>query len=100
MAALVAATLFGATFLGVATLTLATGAHLRVPRAIAILTTGYSVGQILGPVIVTPLLRHGYHSALLVGAALVALAAAAAGALRHRFPHHLGPLPRRVGADR
>ncbi|MEU4409903.1 YbfB/YjiJ family MFS transporter [Streptosporangium sp. NPDC023963] len=100
VAALVAATLFGATFLGVATLTLAAGAHLRVPRAVAILTTGYSVGQILGPVIVTPLLRHGYHSALLVGAALVALAAAAAGALRHRFPHHLGPLPRRVGAAR
>ncbi|MEU8386310.1 hypothetical protein [Streptosporangium sp. NPDC048865] len=50
--------------------------------------------------IVTPLLRHGYDSALLVGAALVTLAAAAAGALRHRFPHHLGPLPRRVGRAR
>ncbi|MFG2078011.1 YbfB/YjiJ family MFS transporter [Nonomuraea maritima] len=96
--ALVSAALFGATFLGVATLALAAGGHLRVPRAVAILTTGYSVGQILGPVVVTPLLRSGYRPALLVGAGLVALAAVAAGALRHRFPHHLGPLPRRVRA--
>ncbi|GAA3227729.1 hypothetical protein [Nonomuraea helvata] len=51
-------------------------------------------------VVVTPLLHQGYRPALLVGAALVALAVAAAGALRHRFPHHLGPLPRRVHAAR
>ncbi|MCA2225269.1 YbfB/YjiJ family MFS transporter [Nonomuraea sp. NEAU-L178] len=95
-AALVSAVLFGATFLGIASLTLAIGAHLRIPRAVAILATGYSVGQILGPLVVTPLLRQGYHQALLVGAALVALAAVAAGPLRHRFPHHLGPLPRLV----
>ncbi|MEU6785159.1 YbfB/YjiJ family MFS transporter [Nonomuraea angiospora] len=98
--ALVSAVLFGATFLGVATLTLAIGAHLRIPRAVAILTTGYSVGQILGPLVVTPLLHRGYHPALLVGAALVVLAAVATGVLRHRFPHHLGPLPRRVLAVR
>lgn len=98
--ALVSAVLFGATFLGVATLTLAIGSHLRIPRAVAILTTGYSIGQILGPLVVTPLLHRGYHPALLVGAALVALAAAATGVLRHRFPHHLGPLPRRVLAVR
>ncbi|WP_431919241.1 YbfB/YjiJ family MFS transporter [Nonomuraea jabiensis] len=96
VSALISAVLFGATFLGVATLTLAIGAHLRIPRAVAILTTGYSIGQILGPLAVTPLLHRGYHPALLVGAALVALAAAATGVLRHRFPHHLGPLPRRV----
>ncbi|MFG1959451.1 YbfB/YjiJ family MFS transporter [Nonomuraea sp. NPDC049028] len=94
--ALVSAVLFGATFLGIASLTLAVGAHLRIPRAVAILTTGYSVGQILGPLVVTPLLHQGYNQALLVGAALVALAAVATAALRHRFPHHLGPLPRRV----
>ncbi|WP_433519907.1 YbfB/YjiJ family MFS transporter [Nonomuraea sp. CA-143628] len=99
-AALVSAVLFGATFLGIASLTLAVGAHLRIPRAVAILTTGYSVGQILGPLVVTPLLHHGYNQALLVGAALVALAAVATAALRHRFPHHLGPLPRRVDTAR
>jgi hypothetical protein len=45
---------------------------------------------------VTPLLHDGYHQALLIGAGVVGLAAIAAGALRHRFPHHLGPLPSRV----
>ncbi|AEK46492.1 hypothetical protein [Amycolatopsis mediterranei] len=38
----------------------------------------------------TPLLRNGYHVALLVGAGVVALAAVAAAALRQRFPHDLG----------
>ena len=95
-AALMAAVLFGATFLGIATIVLATGAHLRVPHAVAILTTGYSAGQILGPLVVAPFLRSGYHQALLIGAVVVVLAALAAGALRRRFPHHLGPLPSRV----
>jgi Uncharacterised MFS-type transporter YbfB len=99
-AALIGAVLFGATFLGVATMALATGAYLGMPRAVAILTTGYSVGQIAGPLLVTPLLRHGYQPALLVGAAIVAVAAVAALALRHRFPHHLGPVPSRVLAAR
>jgi MFS family permease len=96
-AALVAAILFGATFLGISTIVLATGAHLRMPHAVAILTTGYGAGQILGPLVVAPFLRGGYHQALLIGAAVVALAAVAAAALRRRFPHHLGPLPSRVG---
>jgi hypothetical protein len=97
-AALISAALFGATFLGIATVALAIGAHLRVPRAVAILTTGYSAGQIAGPLLVTPLLQHGYHQALLVSAGIVALAAVAALVLRHRFPHHLGPLPSRLQA--
>jgi len=97
-AALASAVLFGATFLGVATVALATGAHLRTPRAVAILTTGYSVGQIAGPVLVTPMLHHSYQPALLAGAAIVAVAAVAALVLRHRFPHHLGPVPSRVRA--
>jgi hypothetical protein len=99
-AALASAVLFGATFLGVATVALATGAHLRTPRAVAILTTGYSVGQIAGPVLVTPMLHHSYQPALLAGAAIVAVAAVAALVLRHRFPHHLGPVPSRVRAAR
>ena len=99
-AALASAVLFGATFLGVATVALATGAHLRTPRAVAILTTGYSVGQIAGPVLVTPMLHHSYRPALLAGAAIVAVAAVAALVLRHRFPHHLGPVPGRVRAAR
>jgi hypothetical protein len=99
-AALASAVLFGATFLGVATVALATGAHLRAPRAVAILTTGYSAGQLAGPALVTPLLHHSYQPALLAGAAIVAVAAVAALVLRYRFPHHLGPVPRRVLAVR
>jgi MFS family permease len=80
--ALLSAVLFGATFLGVVSMALALGAQLRYPRAVALLTTGYGVGQILGPVLVTPLLQHGYHLALLIGAAIVLAAALAAALLR------------------
>ncbi len=88
-AALTSAILFGATFLGVSTLALATGAHLRFPRSVALLTAGYSVGQILGPLLVTPLLHHGYHQALLLAALVVLAAAGAAAVLRIEFPHHM-----------
>lgn len=88
--AIISALLFGATFLGIGTIALAIGAHLQYPRAVALLTTGYSVGQILGPLIVTPVLNHGYHDALLIGAAIVGLAALAAAILRIRFPHKVG----------
>jgi MFS family permease len=98
-AALASAVLFGVTFLGVATLALATGAHLRTPRAVAILTTGYSAGQIAGPLLVAPMLHHSYHSALLAGAVITAIAAIVALVLRYRFPHHLGPVPGRVRAS-
>jgi MFS family permease len=87
--ALVSAVLFGATFLGIATMALAIGNHLRFPRAVAILTTAYSIGQLLGPIVVTPLLHSGYRSALLTGAAVVLAAAVAAAILRIRFPHHV-----------
>ncbi|HWM57605.1 MAG TPA: YbfB/YjiJ family MFS transporter [Pseudonocardia sp.] len=80
--ALVSAVLFGATFLGVASIALAIGTELRYPRAVALLTAGYSVGQILGPLVVTPLLGHGYQQALLVGTGIVLAAAVAATALR------------------
>jgi MFS family permease len=88
-AALVSAALFGATFLGIASMVLALGAHLRYPRAVALLTVGYSIGQILGPVIVTPLLHDGYRVALLVAAGIVLAAAVAAAALQVRRPQHL-----------
>ncbi len=95
--ALVSAVLFGGTFLGIASLALALGAHLQFPRAVAVLTTGYSTGQILGPLLVTPLLHSashgsGYRVALLVGAGVVLAAAVAAAALRIGFPHRAGAL--------
>jgi MFS family permease len=88
-AALASAVLFGGTFLGVTNLALAAGTHLRFPRAVALLTAGYSVGQILGPLAATPLLHHGYHPALILGALIVLAAALASGLLRIGFPHHL-----------
>jgi MFS family permease len=88
--ALVSAVLFGGTFLGIASLALVLGAHPQYPRAVAVLTTGYSTGQILGPLLVTPLLHGGYRIALLVGAAVVLAAAAAAAVLRIDFPHRVG----------
>ncbi|CRZ18764.1 major facilitator family protein transporter [Mycolicibacterium neworleansense] len=81
-AALVGAVLFGGTFIGVSTLALAAGRLLRYPRAVALLTTGYSVGQILGPLVVAPLLHHGFGPALLVGAVVVLAAAAVSGVMR------------------
>src|SRR5690349_25115280 len=92
-AALLCAVFFGATFLGIAMMALAIGNHLGVPGAVAILTLGYSVGQMLGPLVVTPLLDGGYQTALAVSAGIVFASALAAGALRLRFPHELGPLP-------
>jgi Uncharacterised MFS-type transporter YbfB len=100
-AELVGAALFGFTFLGIGSLALTLGAYLQIPRAVALLTTGYSVGQILGPQIVTPLLRNGYQPALLVGAGIVLAAALAAAALRLGFPHRVGAMlePSRIGRD-
>jgi MFS family permease len=91
-AALISAVLFGATFIGVSTLALATGAYLRIRRSVALLTAGYSVGQILGPLVVTPLLHRGYHEALILAAVLVLAAAVAATVLRIGFPHHTVPM--------
>ena len=63
-----------------------------MPRAVALLTAGYSIGRILGPLPAAPLLHHGYQQALLLGSAMVVAAAAASAAARIRFPHHLSPV--------
>ncbi|MBP1817325.1 YbfB/YjiJ family MFS transporter [Mycobacterium sp. OAE908] len=105
--ALVGAILFGATFIGVSTMALAAGRLLGFAGAVALLTSGYSVGQIIGPVAVTPLLRHGFSHALLAAALIVLLAAIVAGLLRPGFPSADGdqrpeasPLDQRVLARR
>ncbi|MFC9836919.1 YbfB/YjiJ family MFS transporter [Rhodococcus sp. NPDC127530] len=81
--ALISAFLFGGTFLGISQMSLTIGAHLQFPRAVAILTTGYSLGQIAGPLVVT--LSDGYHLALLVASSIVLAAALAAAVLAVRF---------------
>jgi hypothetical protein len=84
-AALVGAVLFGATFIGVSTMALSAGRRLGFPGAVALLTAGYSGGQILGPVAVTPLLRQGFSDALLAAALVVLLSAMVAAVLRFGF---------------
>jgi hypothetical protein len=86
LAVLLSAVLFGGTFLGAVTLALAVGTHLRVARSAAVLTTAYALGQIAGPLLVSPLLHDGYAPALLTGSVIVACGAVAAAVLRHRFP--------------
>ena len=81
-AALIGAVLFGGTFIGVSTLALAAGRLLRYPRAVALLTAGYSVGQLLGPIVVAPLLHDEFRAALVVGALVVLAAALVAGLMR------------------
>jgi hypothetical protein len=92
VAALIGAVLFGGTFIGVSTLALAAGRALAVPGAVAVLTAGYAIGQILGPLAVTPLLHHGFRLALLVSAVVVTGAAVTAVWLRLGCPE--------PGADR
>jgi hypothetical protein len=87
LAALGSAVLFGATFVGITTLALATGRQLQIPHAVAVLTAGYGIGQVLGPLVVVPTLHGGYRTALSVGACLVLAAATASALLRIGFPH-------------
>ncbi|MEV7189738.1 YbfB/YjiJ family MFS transporter [Kitasatospora sp. NPDC093102] len=89
--ALLSALLFGGTFIGVSALALATGARMRQPRSVALLTGGYSVGQLLGPPVVAPLLHHGYHQALLLAAGIALAAALAAVTLCLPFSKELDP---------
>ncbi|OBK71935.1 MFS transporter [Mycobacterium sp. 1274761.0] len=96
--ALIGAVLFGGTFIGISNVALAAGRELSVPGAVAVLTAGYSVGQIAGPIVVTPLLHHGFRNALLTAALVVAASAATAAWLRVGC-RELSPPPQR-GADR
>jgi MFS family permease len=79
--ALIGAALFGGTFIGVSTIAVAAGRDMGFPRAVAVLTAGYSIGQIVGPLIVAPLLHQGFRYALWTSAGVVVLAAFAAIAL-------------------
>lgn len=80
-ASMVGALLFGGTFIGVSTLAVAEGRLLGVRSAVALLTVGYSVGQIAGPLLVAPFTAGGYRPALVVSALTVSAAALAAAAV-------------------
>lgn len=81
-AALAGAVLFGGTFMGITTLALAEGRAYGSPRAVAVLSVGYSVGQIAGPLLVSPFLDSGYRLPLLIGAGLAAAGAVLAALVR------------------
>ncbi len=82
VAAGVSAVLFGGTFIPAVMFSMELGARLRMPRYAALLTTGYAIGQVLGPVVVTPLLAGGYERPFIVAAGILALAATSAALLR------------------
>lgn len=86
-AAAVSAVLFGATFVAISSLALELGTRVRGSRSVAILTAGYSAGQIVGPAVVFPVLGSGFGAALLLGASVVAAAALAAGIFRIGEPN-------------
>ncbi|MFI6866289.1 YbfB/YjiJ family MFS transporter [Nocardia sp. NPDC050406] len=81
----IAAVLFGATFMGIVMLAMEIGADLIGGRAAATLTAGYGSGQMLGPLVVAPVLGTGYTAAFGIATVLLLGAAAAALAVRRAY---------------
>lgn len=79
-AAVTAAALFGGTFAGIVMLAMRVGAELT-DSAAAPLTAGYGAGQILGPVVVVPVLGTSYSAAFVIAAVVLGAAALTAGAV-------------------
>ena len=74
LAAIVAAAMFGGTFMGITMLTLAVGRQSVDGRGIAILTVGFGLGQMIGPAVAGYMVTAGYsYSAALIGSAGVLL---------------------------
>ncbi len=72
-AATVCAALYGGTFLGIAMMTTTQGRRLPVARSAAALTTAYSIGQVLGPLVVAPVIGQSYRTAFAIAAAVIAV---------------------------
>ncbi|MEJ8573873.1 YbfB/YjiJ family MFS transporter [Microbaculum marinum] len=71
--ALLAAALFGATFMSITMLTLPLGRHGAGGRGFAILTAGWGAGQMIGPLVTGYMVTAGYdyHMALVASAAVL-----------------------------
>ncbi|MFJ8387869.1 YbfB/YjiJ family MFS transporter [Streptomyces sp. NPDC094438] len=82
--AVVSAICFGGTFMAITQLSLATGTALGTPRTVALLTAGYGLGQVVGPLAVQPVLSHGYRPALAISGAVLLAAALCAAPLMRR----------------
>jgi len=83
-AALSSGALFGATIISVPWLAVGLGRSSGRRDAVALMTVGYSLGQMLGPVVARPLQSNGYESSLIASACVLAAAAALACALTMR----------------
>nr|WP_033241214.1 YbfB/YjiJ family MFS transporter [Nocardia carnea] len=79
-AAVVAAVAFGGTFMAVVVLTLDLARRLGIAHAAAVLTAAYATGQVLGPLLVVPLVDASFTSAFALAASIIALSAALARA--------------------
>ncbi len=77
--AVIAAVLFGATFLGIVMLAIRIGGELSDGSAAAPLTAVYGAGQMLGPLVVAPVIRDSYPAAFVIAALVLAAATLAAG---------------------
>lgn len=80
-AAMASGVLFGATIIGVPWLAVALGRTSGRRNHVALMTVGYSIGQVLGPIAVHPLQGHGYQLSLVAAAGILGVAALLAGAL-------------------
>ncbi|WP_348538059.1 YbfB/YjiJ family MFS transporter [Nocardia carnea] len=90
-AAVVAAVAFGGTFMAVVVLTLDIARRLGIAHAAAVLTAAYATGQVLGPLLVVPLVGASFTAAFALAASIIAWSAALAHAAtrvgrRHRMP--------------
>lgn len=75
-ASVACAVLYGGTFLGIAMMSTSQGRRLPVGRSAAALTAGYSIGQVLGPLVVAPVIGKSYTAAFLIAAIVIGVAGA------------------------
>ncbi|WP_167193805.1 YbfB/YjiJ family MFS transporter [Brevibacterium pigmentatum] len=73
---IIAAALFGFTFIGVVMMTIGVGTQLGVANASAKLTSWYSIGQIVGPAVVAAALSEHIAAAFIASAIALAIAMA------------------------
>ncbi|BDD80876.1 MFS transporter [Tsukamurella pulmonis] len=85
-AAAVSAVLFGGTFIGAVMLSMEAGARIGIPRSAAVLTAAYGIGQIVGPLVVAPMLGDGYDAAFLTAGRVLVAAAVLAAVARWTAP--------------
>ncbi|WP_254902330.1 YbfB/YjiJ family MFS transporter [Mycobacterium simiae] len=100
-AAILAAILFGATFMGITALAIRLGTDICGPAAAAPLTAMYGLGQIVGPVGVAPLLGSaGYFRAFEVATCVLVTGAILTwvlfGVHRNQTRRHRRPIPREL----